>query len=148
MSHSFTNLIYHIVFSTKYRRPLITADREDELYKYIGGTIRGLGGISLKINGVADHVHVLAKLRADKAVSAVLRELKSNSSGWMHEVFPEMRDFSWQRGYGAFTVSQSNIGIVANYIAKQKEHHRKRSSRDEFVDFLKVNRIDFDEGDL
>jgi len=148
MPHSYTNLNYHIVFSTKYRRPLITPEREDELYRYIGGTIRRLGGVPLKINGVADHVHVLARLRADKALSSVLRELKSNSTGWMHEVFPEMRDFSWQRGYGAFTVSESNVGIVSNYIARQKEHHKKRSSRDEFVDLLKVNRIAFDERDL
>ncbi len=109
MSHSFTNLIYHIIFSTKNRRPIITREREDRIYDYIGGTIRGLGGVALAINGVEDHVHILAKLRADKPVSEVLRALKANSSGWMHEVFPEMRDFSWQRGYGAFTVSESNI---------------------------------------
>ncbi|QQS47690.1 MAG: IS200/IS605 family transposase [Acidobacteriota bacterium] len=148
MSHSFTNLIYHIIFSTKNRRPIITRKREDRIYDYIGGTIRGLGGVALAINGVEDHVHILAKLRADRAVSAVLRALKANSSGWMHEVFPEMQDFSWQRGYGAFTVSESNIRVVANYIARQKEHHRKRSSRDEFVDFLRMNRIEYDDRDL
>src|SRR4051794_16061947 len=105
MSKSYTNLLYHIVFSTKDRRPVITADIKPRLYEYIGGTIRSLGGILLAINGVADHVHILAKLRPDKAVSDVMRDLKANSSGWLHDVFPDLDELSWQRGYGAFTVS-------------------------------------------
>jgi len=106
MPRSYTNLIYHIVFSTKNRQPLITLEREERLYEYIGGIIRGLGGILLIINGVEDHVHILAKLRPDKALSDVLRELKAGSSGWMHEVFPDASEFSWQNGYGAFSVSE------------------------------------------
>ena len=94
MSQSFTNLLYHIVFSTKDRRPLITLDYQPRLYNYIGGTIRRMGGMSLGINGMEDHVHVLAKLRPDKAVSDVLRELKAGASGWMHDVFPRLSDFS------------------------------------------------------
>ncbi len=73
------------------------------LYDYIGGTVRKLGGISLALNGTEDHVHLLAKLRPDTALSDVLRDLKANSSGWMHNLFPELKEFSWQRGYGAFT---------------------------------------------
>jgi REP element-mobilizing transposase RayT len=72
-------------------------------------TVRKLGGISLEMNGPEDHVHLLAKLRPDKAVSDVLRDLKANASGWMHDIFPDVRDFSWLRGYGAFTVSHSNM---------------------------------------
>lgn len=94
MGQSYTNLLYHIVFSTKDRRPVITDEIQSRLYDYIGGTIRKQGGISLAINGISDHVHVLAKLRPDKAVSDVLRDLKANASGWMHEIFPELRDFS------------------------------------------------------
>lgn len=105
MSDSYTNLLYHIVFSTKQRRPLITPECELRLYEYIGGTLRGLGGVSLELNGAADHIHLLAKLRPDSAVSDVLRKLKANASGWMHDVFPVLKDFSWQRGYGAFTVT-------------------------------------------
>ena len=105
MSDSYTNLLYHIVFSTKERRPLITSEHEPRLYEYIGGTIRGLGGISLELNGTEDHVHLLAKLRPDRALADVLRKLKANATGWMNDVFPEVKDFSWQRGYGAFTVS-------------------------------------------
>jgi putative transposase len=146
MPQSYTNLIYHIVFATKNRQPLITDDVKSRLYDYIGGTIRRTGGIALAINGMEDHVHVLAKLRPDKSVSDVLRDLKANSSGWMHDVFPELEDFSWQNGYGAFTVSASQIDKVKEYIANQEEHHRKIVSfRDEFIKLLKANEIEFDE---
>lgn len=145
MSQSFTNLLYHIIFSTKNRRPIITIDQQPRLYEYIGGVVRGIGGISLGINGMEDHVHLVAKLRPDRALSDVLRELKSNATGWMHDVFPKLSDFSWQRGYAAFSVSQSNLKHVQRYLANQKEHHRKVSFRDEFINFLKVNGIEYDE---
>lgn len=144
MPRSYTNLIYHIVFSTKDRLPTITADREERLYEYIGGIIRGLGGISLGINGVEDHAHILAKLRPDKSVSDVLRDLKSNASGWMHNVFPDAKDFSWQNGYGAFSVGPTEIERVKRYIANQKIHHGGQSFEDEFVELLKVHEIEFD----
>jgi REP element-mobilizing transposase RayT len=98
MSDSYTNLLYHIVFSTKDRRPLITPEYEPRIYDYIGGTIRSLGGICLELNGTEDHILLLAKLRPDRAVSDVLRDLKANASGWMHDVFPSLEHFSWQRG--------------------------------------------------
>ena len=123
---------------------MITDQRERRLYEYIGGIIRGLGGILLCVNGVADHVHLLVKLRPDRSISDVLRELKSNSSGWMHDVFPDTADFYWQNGYGAFTVSESQIQKVSDYIALQKEHHRKESFEDEFVTMLEKNGIQFD----
>ena len=145
MSQSFTNLLYHLIFSTKERRPLITCDYQPRLYDYIGGIIRGTGGISLGINGTEDHIHVLAKLRPDRALSDVLRDLKSNATGWMHDVFPSLADFSWQRGYAAFTVSQSNLLQVQTYVARQKEHHQRVSFRDEFILFLKANGIEYDE---
>ncbi|CAN5468446.1 IS200/IS605 family transposase [soil metagenome] len=146
MSQSFTNLIYHIVFSTKNRQPLITVETEPRLYEYIGGIIRNKGGIALEIGGMSDHLHVLAKLRPDDSLSNVLRDLKANSSGWMHKIFPDMKDFSWQNGYGAFTVSASQIEKVREYIANQKKHHRKIGSfRDEFIKLLQANKIEFDE---
>ena len=136
MSDSYTNLLYHIIFSTKDRRPLLTDVYQSRLYDYIGGTVRKLGGISLELNGTEDHVHLLAKLRPDNALSDVLRDLKANASGWMQDVFPELKGFSWQRGYGAFTVSESNVEEVRHYIARQKEHHKKVWFRDEFIQFL------------
>ena len=145
MSDSYTNLLYHIVFSTKDRRPLITPEYETQLYDYVGGIVRSLGGISLALNGTEDHIHLLTKLRPDRALSDVLRDLKSNATGWMHDVFPSLKNFSWQRGYGAFTVSQSNVEEVRQYIAQQKEHHRKTSFRDEFIQFLQANGIEYNE---
>jgi len=145
MSDSYTNLLYHIVFSTKERRPLITPEYEVRLYDYVGGMIRKVGGISLELNGTSDHIHLLAKLRPDRALSDVLRDLKANATGWMHDVFPSLRNFSWQRGYGAFTVSQASVAAVRQYIARQKEHHRKISFRDEFIQFLEENDIAYDE---
>ena len=145
MPDSYTNLLYHIIFSTKDRRLLITPEYEIRLYEYLGGTIRKVGGISLELNGTADHIHLLAKLRPDCALSDVLRELKANATGWMHNVFPSLKNFSWQRGYGAFTVSQSSVEAVRRYIARQKEHHRKMSFRDEFIQFLNENAIKYDE---
>ena len=145
MSQSFTNLLYHLIFSTTERRPLIKIEYQPRLYDYIGGIVRGTGGISLGVNGTEDHVHVLAKLRPDRALSDVLRDLKSNATGWMHDVFPRVSDFSWQRGYAAFTVSQSHVKQVQQYLAGQKEHHQKISFRDEFILFLKANGIAYDE---
>lgn len=144
MPESYTNLLYHLVFSTKDRRPLITPTHEVRLYEYMGGIVREQGGISLEMNGTEDHVHLLAKFRPDRALSDLLRDLKSNASGWMHDVFPSLKNFSWQRGYGAFTVSQSNVEQVRAYICRQKEHHLKISFIDEFRAFLKANRINYD----
>lgn len=145
MSQSYTNLLYHIIFSTKDRRPVITEDYQPRLYEYIGGILRGTGGVSLGINGTDDHVHVLTKLRPDRALSDVLRDLKVNATGWMHDVFPALEAFSWQRGYASFTVSHSNVDEVRGYIARQKEHHHRISFRDEFVQFLKANGIEYDD---
>lgn len=146
MAQSFTNLIYHLVFSTKNREPIITDKLKPRLYDYIGGTIRNKGGISLAIGGMNDHIHILTKLRPDKAVSDVLRDLKANATGWMHDVFPEAKDFSWQKGYGAFTVSASQIPKVKNYILNQEKHHKNIGTfRDEFIKLLKANEIEYDE---
>src|SRR5438034_7949311 len=101
----------------------------------ITSVARSAGLVSLELNGTEDHLHLLTKLRPDKALSDVLLELKANASGWMHDVFPEVKIFSWQRGYGAFMVSQSNVEEVRQYIAGQKEHHAKISFRDEFLRF-------------
>ena len=112
---------------------------------YSCGLVDMSEGFALAINGVSDHVHILGKLRPDKAVSSVVRDLKANSSGWMHDVFPAMKDFSWQNGYGAFTVSSSQIGAVSDYIAKQEPHHSGRTFRDEFAALLRRNGVEFDE---
>ena len=145
MPHSYTNLLYHLVFSTKDRRPLIDESLRSRLYEYLGGTIRGLGGIALEIGGIADHMHLLVRLRQDHAVSAVLRDLKANSSGWInqHELIGT-QSFAWQTGYGAFTVSESQVEKVKQYIRNQEAHHHKSTFREEFVALLQAHGIEYD----
>ena len=145
MAHSYTNLLYHIVFSTKGRETWLSEAMSPRLYEYLGGAIRSEGGIALAINGWLDHVHILAKLRQDKRVSDVLRDLKANSSGWIHREFVGLRGFAWQRGYGAFTVSQSQVEGVKRYIANQKVHHQTVSFKEEFLALLKAHGIEYDE---
>jgi putative transposase len=116
MAQSFTNLLYHIVFSTKNREPLISVEVESRLHAYLGGLVRGLEGIALEANGMPDHVHLLAKLSQNRAIKDVLRDLKADSSGWVHKTLPDQKSFGWQFGYSAFTVSESQIERVRQYI--------------------------------
>ncbi|MDR3460623.1 MAG: IS200/IS605 family transposase [Verrucomicrobiae bacterium] len=145
MAHTFTHLLTHIVFSTKDRRPLLDAELKARLFPYLGGIIRAHGGKSIIINGPADHVHILASLAAKYSLSDLMRELKADSSGWVHKNFPGHGLFAWQIGYGAFSVSHSSLPEVKEYIAKQEEHHRKVSFQEELVAFLKRHEIEYDE---
>ena len=145
MPHSYTNLLYHMVFSTKDRQLLIDEDLRPRLYDYLGGTIRGMGGVALGIGGVADHVHMLVKLRQDRAVSEVLRDLKANSSGWANTSgITGPGGFAWQAGYGAFTVSESQVGKVRRYIRNQEAHHSKKTFEEEFIALLEAHGIEYD----
>jgi REP element-mobilizing transposase RayT len=145
VTHSYVNLLYHVVFSTKGREPLIVEARQPRLYEYVGGIVRRHGGVPLAVNGTEDHIHLFARLRQDVALSDVVRDLKASSSGWMHKVFPDLRDFTWQRGYGAFTVSASQAEAVKRYVERQKVRHRGRGFEEEFVGFLRNNGVEFDE---
>ena len=145
MSGTYTNLLYHIVFSTKQRIPLITDSIREELYRYIGGIIRGEGGILLEIGGTADHVHLLAKLKPAAAVSDILRLVKANSSKWANERKRRLRKFGWQDGFGAFTVSESQVVGVREYIRTQETHHRGLSYHDEFRAMLERHGVEYDE---
>ncbi|HOE65534.1 MAG TPA: IS200/IS605 family transposase [Candidatus Hydrogenedentes bacterium] len=144
MSHAFCSLTYHIVFSTKDRRPLLVTDMQPRLHEYLGGTVRGLGSVALAVGGTDDHVHILARLRQDRAISDVLREIKTAATHWIHGEFPDMKGFFWQAGYGAFTVSASQAEKVAAYITHQTEHHKKQSFEDEFVALLTAHAVEFD----
>jgi putative transposase len=144
MPNTYTNLLFHIVYSTKYRKPLITLDRQDDLYGYIGGIIREQKGILLTAGGMADHVHLLAKLPPTIAVSDMLRLIKANSSKWANER-GDVTDFEWQAGYAAFSVSESQGGRVRGYIETQEAHHRRLPFRDEYLALLRKHNIEFDE---
>ena len=145
MASTYTNLLYHLVFSTKHRIPLITDDLRPELYAYIGGIIRNKRGVMLEIGGMPDHVHIVAKLKADMSVAEATRFIKSNSSKCVNEKPGRRARFEWQTGYGAFTVSESQIEIVRQYVRGQAEHHRKITFQEEFVQLLKQHGIEYDE---
>ena len=144
MPSTHLSLHYHVVFSTKERRPWIDAGWRDELHRYLGGCVKTLEALPESIGGVDDHVHLLLGLRATHCLADVLREIKKASSRWIHEQ-KQRPQFAWQEGYGAFTVSASNLAPVREYIATQKEHHRKRPFQDEYRALLKKHEIAFDE---
>jgi putative transposase len=145
MPQSFACLNCHIIFSTKNREPLIAADWAPRLYEFIGGTARNTGNTLLAAGGTTDHVHLLVSLGKQESVSSTVRDLKSNSSRWVHENLDRLRGFAWQAGYGAFSVSYSNLGDVKRYIADQQEHHRVRTFKEEFIAFLNRHEIEYDE---
>jgi REP element-mobilizing transposase RayT len=145
MADTFTNLLYHLVFSTKERRPRITDDFRERLYEYIGGIIRGEGGCLLEIGGVPDHVHLLARFKSDVSVAEMVKRIKAKSSKWLNEQPGRPDRFQWQAGYGAFSVSESRVPAVRMYIQRQPEHHARVSLRDELAALLEKNGIEFDE---
>jgi len=144
MSRTFTNLLTHLIFSTKDREAVIVPEIKSELFAYLGGLTRELKGKAYGINGLTDHVHLLISLPPVVSISEALRFIKSNSSGWVHDKWPR-RSFAWQLGYGAFSVSKSNAPEVLMYIGNQEAHHRKRTFKDEFVDLLRKHEIEYDE---
>ena len=144
MGHTFTNHLYHMVFSTKERRESITPDVKDRLHKYICGIARKKSGIVLTINGTKDHVHLLARVKPSIAVADFIAALKANSSKWLHERVPGFRLFEWQAGYASFTVSESNWKRVASYIDRQETHHRRLPYAEELARLLERHRIPFD----
>ncbi len=145
MAGTFCNVKLHIVFSTKHRSRSITPELQPRLYEYIGGVIRGMNGVSLEIGGMPDHVHLLVGWRTDEDIAVLVREIKSESSKWVHEEFPARRDFRWQSGYGVFSVSQSQVQRVREYIQRQVEHHTRETFEEEFIRLLKAHEIDYDE---
>lgn len=144
MPSTHTSLHYHLVFSTKDRVSSIRPDIRDRVHAYLGGVIRGIGGAPLEVGGIADHVHLVIGLKPTHLLADVMRVLKSDSSKWIHAELG-IRDFAWQEGYAAFTVSKSAIEAVREYVRNQEEHHRKRTFQEEYVEFLRKMGIDYDE---
>jgi putative transposase len=145
MPGTYTQLYYHIVFSTKNRRPQIAASIETELQKYISGILRNLECTCFEINGVPDHLHILATIPPKLSISDTLRTIKANSSKWLRETKPECHDFAWQDGYSAFTVSASQIDVVRNYIRDQKKHHQRRDFKEEQLELLEKHGVEYEE---
>ena len=145
MGSTYCCLLYHAVFSTKERRPWIDAPLQQRLYSYMGGTLREKGGVLLAANGTADHVHLLLGLPQTKNIADAVKEIKANSSRWVHQTFHEYRQFSWQRGYGALTVSFSQQKKVEAYLANQEQHHKRKTFQEEFLLLLKAHHVEYDE---
>jgi len=141
MPNAYVSLVYHVVFSTKKRHPWIAPALADRLYPYLGAAIEGEGGRPIRIGGVKDHVHILAHFRQDRALSESLKKIKSGSTFWIHATFPELKRFAWQEGYAAFTVSQSCVPAVSDYIARQEEHHKKKTFQEELEEIFERHGI-------
>ncbi len=144
MPSSFAALYAHIVFSTHLREPWITEAWARRLYAYLGGLCRERGCVLLKAGGMPDHVHLLVSLRRDTKPSDFMRDLKAGSSKWVHDTFADQRGFSWQDGYGIFSVSVSQLERVEKYIENQAQHHRKTTFKAEFEALLRKHRVEYD----
>jgi len=144
MPHSYVSNIVHYIFSTKERFPFIDQELESRLWPYMGGIARENGMKALAIGGTTDHVHTLLSLPATLSVARAIQLIKGGSSKWIHDRLPKHRKFTWQDGYGAFSVSASEMKSVIRYIDRQKEHHRKKTFEEEFLEFLDKYAVDYD----
>jgi putative transposase len=142
MPHSYSNLLVHTIFSTKDRARLMDTSIRPDLFAYMGGIVREIGGVARIVNGTEDHIHMLMSLAADISVSECLRIVKTNSSRWIRARCPR---FAWQTGYGAFSVSLSNQKQVIRYIQDQEQHHLRMSFQEEFIALLRKHAVAFDE---
>ena len=145
MPQSLSSILIHLVFSTKYREPCLTPEIEAELHPYLATVLQGCDSPALIINGDRDHVHALFTLARTWAIADVVEEVKKRSSKWLKTKGPAFRQFHWQAGYGAFSVSQSQAETVRRYIADQKVHHTKLSFQDEYRALLRKSSVTFDE---
>lgn len=141
---SYTCLYYHIVFSTKQRRPFLTEEKIQALAAYMGGILRNLKGCLLEANGMPEHLHLAISIHQDYSLSEAVQKIKGSSSRWIHQTHPDLRDFQWQEGYSAFTVSCSALDKVIAYIRGQAEHHRKITFEEELLSLLKKHKIQYD----
>jgi len=146
MPQSLAKILVHTVFSTKDRRPFLhDKPLREELHRYLGGILTNHDCQPIIIGGVEDHIHILSTLSRTFAAAEMVKEVKRGSSLWLKAKSPELPDFAWQRGYGIFSIGNSQVEDVRNYIAGQEAHHRKVSFQDEFRSFLKRYEIEFDE---
>ena len=145
MPGTYSQILLHIVFSTKHREPRIKPEIAERLYPYIGGIVRTEKGVLCNIGGVEDHVHLYLRWRPDESVSALMRTVKARSSKWVHDTFPALGSFAWQEGYSVFSVSKSQEEAVKKYIEGQAAHHKKEDFRSELLRMLRAHGVEFDE---
>jgi len=145
MPQSLVRNYLHITFSTKARKAFIHPEIEEELFNYLGGICKNLECNPLLVGGHSDHIHILCLLSQKIALMKLLEEVKSHSSKWIKTKGDKWKGFYWQNGYGAFSVNPTEIEIVKKYIANQKEHHEKRTFKEEYLAFLEKYKVDYDE---
>src|SRR6056297_1326504 len=145
MANTYTQIHIHSIFAVQNRQSLIQSSWEIELYKYITGIVQNNGHKLLQINGMPDHVHLLIGMRPVKSLSVLMQQVKQDSSKWINEKRFAAGRFSWQEGFGAFLHSKSQVQTVITYIQNQKEHHKNKSFREEYLDFLEKWEVNYDE---
>ncbi len=143
MANTYSKLYYHITIAVKGRKNLIAPIWEENLYKYISGIITNKGQIPMAINGMPDHIHLLFAMKPNHTLSDLMRDVKANSSKFINENKWVEGKFEWQIGFGAFTLGYSQLDMVVNYIKNQKVHHKTKTFREEYLEFLKENGIDY-----
>jgi REP element-mobilizing transposase RayT len=144
MPSTHTSLHVHVVFSTKDRRPWIDSPWRARLQEYLGGLVRTAKAVPEAVGGTADHVHLLIGFRPTHVLATLVQDVKQTSSRWVHETIGE-KEFAWQQGYGAFSVSPNACASVQAYISNQEEHHRTKTFQEEYVEFLQKSGVEFDE---
>jgi putative transposase len=145
MPGTFSQIYIQIVFAVKGRENLIGKEWKEELFKYISGIITGKNQKSIIVNGVSDHIHLFVGIKPSMAVSDLVRDVKNNSTNWINERKFVKGKFAWQEGFGSFSYSHSQIGNVYDYILNQEAHHKKRTFKEEYLDFLQIFDIEFEE---
>jgi putative transposase len=144
MGHTYTRLLYHLIWGTHGRNRWIGEQTQHELYAYMASLVQKVNGVPYVINGMSDHIHIVCQLRPKPDVSRVVQDVKAYSSGWFKRRF-DIPAFTWQEGYGAFTVSPSQLDSVIEYAERQKEHHAKHTFETEYLGFLRAHQVEFDE---
>lgn len=145
MPNSFTKLYVHHVSAVKYRHALIIPEIQDRLYRYITGIIKELNQTPIQVNGMTDHIHIAARLRPAMAPSEFVQKVKANSSKWINKSGLLTEEFAWQRGGATFSISESHVDALQNYIKNQKEHHSEKSFQEELVAHFKKYNVEYDE---
>lgn len=144
MPSTHTSLHYHLVFSTKHREPWLPPTLRQRVHEYLGGVVRQLNGIAHAVGGTGDHVHLAVGLKATHCLADVMREIKRESSHWIHSEL-RLAGFAWQDGYGAFTFTAKDRAAVCTYVQRQEEHHRVKTYQEEYRLLLDRGMVEYDE---
>jgi len=145
MANTYTQIHIQFIFAVKYRKGVILASWKDELYKYLTGIVQNNKHKMISINGMPDHIHLLAGIRLSQSISDLMKDLKGSSSKWINEKKFTKERFEWQEGYGAFSYGKSQVKNVISYIENQEKHHKRKSFKEEYLDFLKKFDVEFDD---